>query len=387
MTVPQDALDASLIIFDFLVGRVKGGHQEDYLAAMERALAGFRPRTVAPYRQDWPPGTIKMHVTLPPGRLGRYLAGIGVCRRLLNATEPNLLVFPNNDFRDFLVFAVAALLRRRGGRGWGLFVMRRDGFGITGSRRLGWVLEHLVSWLARHAPFSMTSDTRAAMDFWREKTGCEATILSIPVRKAPQGCARSPGQAPRIGLIGSFRAEKGAAAYAQLIRLALEMNPETIVECQISQGSSPAEQNIARAIVGEFEANPRVHLHVDHLTSEQFTRLLYSVDIVVLPYVAETYGTGTSGVLFEGVAAGRIVAVTPIVWGVAEYGDHPAVVWLKGIDPDSLRLGLSEAVARLQRTNAAGASGSPAGDLFQETWIAALQRAQADSVAALGKKT
>lgn len=365
-------LAASVVIVDFLTGRMKGGHQDDYLAALERALAEFRSVTVAPYRDVAPAAPSQFAIRPPGGRLRRYLAGIRVCRQFLNADKPTLIIFPNNDFRDYVVFAVAALLRRRAGRGLGVFVMRRDGAGITGSARLGRALERLVAWLCDHAPFFMVSDARAAMDHWRAKTGKDGPIVSIPLRQIPPTAKRRDDRALVVGLLGSFRAEKGAGKYNELIELALAEDSDLRVECQLSMNVPPAEYVLAQAIVDRWSGHPRVTLHIGHLDAEGFSRLLHAVDVVVLPYDAASYGKGTSGIMFEAIGAGRIALITPIVWAVSEYGDHPNVVWLPDTEAATLRIGLRNALDRARDARLSGTAHEPDRDRFRETWIAAL---------------
>ena len=359
--MPQEA-QPRILIYDTVTGRISGGHQADYLVALEAALAEFRPETHAPFRDTSRP---------IPSIASRILGSVSFFRHALGATEKTLVLVPNPSSLDFVTFAVAAFFALKNGRGSGVFVMRRDAAGIVGT---GWranILDRIVCWLAGGRFFHMVSDTRAAMDHWQARTGQGGAIISIPVRLPTK--SRPPGSPLSLGLIGLFRIEKGAAHYDAVIETTRALAPAWRIICQLSHtGRHPEEDRVARNLTAKWGADPMVQIHAEHLDAEAFTDMLHDLDVVVLPYDIQTYGPGTSGILFEALAAGKVVLAAPIAWARQEYRDHPNVVWLNGTDNATLREGLRQALTRAEQRRGETAETHRLPDRFRESWLEAL---------------
>lgn len=354
----------SLIIYDTVTGRVPGGHQQDYLDALEAALAESSPCTFAPFRTG-----------AGPGRWGRIAQSFHAFRTALDAATPTLVLAPNPTPLDFVIFALAAVTRRRRGRGRAVFVMRRDAAGITGPGWRAWVLEGLVRRLARGRSLFMVSDARAALAHWKARTGRDGLLVSIPVRAARGTIA--PGAPPAVGLMGLFRIEKGGAHYDTVIEAALAAAPHTRVTCQLSQtGLRREEEKLARALLDKWSGDGRVEIHTEHLDATAFSELLHRQDIIILPYDVASYGPGTSGILFEAVAAGKIVLAAPIAWARQEYDGHPRVIWLAANNQAAIAAGMAAALSRVKAVRIAPLP-APTDD-FGQSWRAAIARASGE---------
>jgi hypothetical protein len=211
-----------------------------------------------------------------------------------------------------------------------------------------------------------------AMNFWREKTGRDGHIISIPVRKAAQ--QKKPVSAPvTIGLLGVFRLEKGANHYDEVVAAALAAAQDVVVECQLSLHQHEArESELAMQLLTGWKENPRVRFHSGHLNNAAFSALLFGVDMIVLPYDATSYGTGTSGIMFEALMAGRLVAATRIAWGVAEFSENPNMIWLDDTSRQQLDIGIAQGLKMIRARRAAGEANQPVEDTFQASWVAAI---------------
>ena len=252
--------------------------------------------------------------------------------------------------------------------------MRRSAEGLVGTGWRSWLLDKVIIWMTRHAPFHMVSDTKAAMKYWRDCTGVDGGIVSIPVRQPQAFIERKPGDAITIGLLGGFRIEKGAAIYEDILKWSFSLKQDIIFDCQITQTFyDPREQVLAQSLQTNWGNHRQVRLHIGHLDKNAYTHLLYSADIVLIPYDAATYGPGSSGVMFEAVAAGRIVAVTRIAWAVEEYANHPNIVWLEGLDQTAVMNGLQQAIAMVVERRLKGRTEEIEADCFQATWLKALE--------------
>jgi len=363
----------SLLIYDLVTGRLKSGHQEDYLAALEEALADYAPGTFAPFRKKQARGAVPA-VTLAPGdRLRRWLLGYKGFRRALSADMPLLAIAPNPGPLDFVLGYLAILTSRKYGRGRVAMFMRRDAQGLVGPGLRARILERIVCYMARSERVYMISDTRMAADYWQARTGRTVRLVSIPVRKSPNSLSNPTDDTVRVGLLGGFRREKGAAHYGDVISVALGLALDVRVECQYSEEpAKQPEREFGRALEA-WADEPRVTIYRGHLSSDAYTALLYACDVVVLPYEVESYGQGTSGVLFEALAAGRLIIATRISWAVNEYRDHPNIVWLDRVDRPSLHAAMRSAIDRVRNGRQQRARATTVPDRFESTWVTVIE--------------
>lgn len=359
--------DPEVVLVDFATGRMEGGHQEDYLAALEAALADRRLRVLAPFRA----GSLKR------SRVGTYWQELRALWRLLGSSSRagRIIVYHSPEFRDFVLFWLAALLRRPADA-VGLFVLRRDGAGMVGRDNLkARLLEILIPQLIRGGLIHAASDSRLALDHWLAKAGAaRGSLLSVPCPAAATEIAARQDGGPVIGLFGRLRVEKGARHYDAVIRSALALSPEATVVAQVAAAPGSEEGEIAARLLHDWRAEPRVALLNGHLTRADYGARIASSDVVVLPYDSDSYGGGTSGVLHDALALGRTVLATPIPWAREAFSDHPDVVWLTGKDEPALAAGLKAAVTRALAARRAGATGGHA-DTFTDDWHTALAAA------------
>ncbi|HLF71756.1 MAG TPA: hypothetical protein VI759_06365 [Dehalococcoidia bacterium] len=346
-------------LVDYGSGRLPGGHQEDYLDALTKALSGWPLRVAAPFTSSKP----------PRGRGAIFLSELRLLLRQLRGGS-RLLVWHTPEFRDFVLFAVAGALVLRS-KTVGVFVLRRDGAGIVGRDGLkARILEALVPWLIRSGRIHPVSDSRAALEHWLARAPrATGSLVSIPVPRIDHGVV-SAG-APAFALVGGFRVEKGARHYDAVIRTALSLFPEGRVRVQLGRGNTAEEAALAAALQHAWGNEPRVDLKTGHLTSEEYAAQIAGADIVVLPYDVASYGAGTSGVLHDAIALGCTVLATRIAWAADRFADHPRLVWLKSTAGADLRDGLSRAV----ETSLSEPAGPSIDDSFAADWNAALEAA------------
>lgn len=349
------------MLVDFLVGRFESGHVAEYLDLMTESLSSVDVVQVAPYRGPNPPA----------GRVGRYVRFARVAWSALRRGD--LLVLHTPEARDVLVLWV--LTRWPGARrGSAIMMMRRGPDILIG--RLDWrarLIERLVRSMTSLGVLRLVSDSAAAARTWENLTGTVVPVLPLPLRRAFRDVASSRRRATRplrVTLFGLFREEKGIDRYETVIQAALDADPDIEVWCQI--GDAPlddVERQVNDTILRRFAENPRVRLHAGHLRRDEYDRWLLETDIVVLPYRPELYTSGTSGALFDAISAGAVVVTTRFTWGVEEFGDHPAMVWLNGREPGNFSGGLAEAVS-LARARRDGTIPVDPGlsDRFAEGW-------------------
>lgn len=365
---PPETSETEVVLVDFATGRLNGGHQEDYLGALETALAGQRMTVLAPFRD----GPAKA------GRVATYWREFRAFWRLLGpgGGKGHVIVCHSPEFRDFVLLWLADLLRWRRSSAVGLFVLRRSSAGIVGRDNLkARVLDIVIPQMIRRGLIHPASDSRLALDHWLAgDRGVHGSMLSIPCPAVVAEPSPRLDGGPAIGLLGRFRVEKGAHHYDAVIGAALAEFPEATVHAQVAAEPGSDESDIAARLHDNWEGNSRVVLVDEHLAADAYARLIASTDVVVLPYDTESYGSGTSGLLHDALALGRTVLATPIPWAAEAYSEHPGVVWLTGTDKTALAAGLRAAVTRALSQRHAGADGKTA-DSFAEDWRAAVAAA------------
>lgn len=358
-TSPHSEVRAAATLFDVLSGRVEGGHQEYYLACLERCLEGFDVRTFAPYR-----GTGGRRRS----RALEYWTTFRHAVRCFRAPEPRTAVFHTPEFRDMLCLAAAGLFRPRSDHAPAILVMRRNPAGLIGrdgpkARLLEWT----VVALARSGAVRLVSDSEPAAAFWADRAGVPVPLLPLPQRAS---AGRVPRTGPlRIGMIGAFRPEKGAADYPAVFRAARRTIPDARLFCQVPAGEvEPGSP--AAAVIEAAAAHGRVDLHHGHLSDADYDAALTGLDVVCLPYDTVAYGTGTSGVMFDALGAGCTVLVTPIEWARRTFDGHPGVVWLDGTTEDRIAEGLTRAaaLATARRDGRGVPQAPPLEDRFRDAW-------------------
>lgn len=283
---------AAIILADFVTGRITGGHQSDYLAALEEALSPLGTVTIAPYRdghaviQQALASLPKMPLT--PSRFGRYFGSLWLFHRLLRNRRTQLILFPSPEFRDFVIFFLASVFQISRHKTVALFVFRRDAAGIVG--RVSWksrLIDRMTRWLSKRHYLYPVSDSRVALTYWEAVTGLPGSLVGIPMRR-PSG-ARRPRQATDpliIGLIGLFRLEKGAAAYDRVTGEALAFGPPAKVILQLNPSNMPEEERLAAELRRKWQDAGSVQIIDEHLNADAYASLLGSLDILVLPYDA-----------------------------------------------------------------------------------------------------
>ncbi|MDQ3936255.1 MAG: glycosyltransferase, partial [Actinomycetota bacterium] len=333
---PEAARDPQILVLELALGRLSGGHNEDYLAAVLAGLDDRAPVVWAPDRDGW---------GRPPG-WARRAQDIALAWLAMHPPKGHrrILITQNPSAWELLTLRAVTLLSRRR-RGVAVFVLRRSG--MTGSRfleRLSSLADRSVRSLVRSRRLWPASDSSLVLNELREATGVQGTLLPIPVRRSALAAGPRTGP-PVVSLVGAFRREKGAAHYRAVVEAALEHDPTVEVDVQLGGGSAADDSAALAAELQEaWAGEPRVRAHGTFLAADEYDAILARSDIVVTPYEVEVYGTGTSGVINEALAAGAVVLTTPIAWAVSEYDEHPRVRFLPATDRRTIARELGEAI-------------------------------------------
>ncbi len=356
---------ARVVIVDFGTGRFVGGHTSDYLAALQRALEGVRPITVAPFQHGPRLGRVDRYMLQLRTFLGELARRDG--RR-------TVVISHSPEFRDIVLFWLASKLRRRSDA-VGLFLLRRRAHGIVGSDN--WrarVLERIVPGLIRSGWIYPVSDSRSALADWTAGTGSTGTLIAIPAPLGSSAPHPRPTGGPVVTLVGRFAIERGARAYDLIIGEALRIDETATIKVQVSADAGGELAEIATGLQRDWAAEPRVEILSGHLTPEAYANLIGSSDVVVFPYEAASYSTGTSGVMHDTLAFGRVALATRIESAAEMYAGRDDIIWLHGTDPPAMRAGLEAAFRRAMARRVEVETYPPA-DTFANDWLDAIRAA------------
>ncbi|OEO29661.1 hypothetical protein VW23_001860 [Devosia insulae DS-56] len=156
----------------------------------------------------------------------------------------------------------------------------------------------------------------------------EVAVLPVPHALPATPAAERPARPPlRLVYLGNARTEKGFHLLAAAMDELRETHLSTGRIQLIAQANAPQslDQELivnARRRLSSYSSE-EVQLIDAQLSIAEFQALLFSADIVLLPYDARLYRRRSSGILVQAMVAGKPVVVPADSWLAAEAG--PAV--------------------------------------------------------------
>jgi glycosyltransferase involved in cell wall biosynthesis len=322
-----------LLLLEFRAGR-SDGHNDHYLRSLEDVFHDWPLKVWAPYRDGW----------ARAGRLGSLVQQLALAWRAFHPpkNELRVVIVQNPWAVEKLLLTLASLWPRR--RVIAVFVLRRTGddahaLAHPWSARAARIARVLVARLIRRGWLYPVSDSSLALDDWRSRgrvwVGSLVALPPPPGLNAGRLPTRSGG--PVVALVGSFRTERGAPHYNMVIEAAVELLEDVTLDVQLGGQVQDGSVDFAESVRLRWRDDPRVRLHARYLADAEYVALLARADVVVLPYDATSYTTGTSGVLHEAVALGATVLTAPLAWATKDYAGHPRVHFIDRWDPETLR--------------------------------------------------
>lgn len=208
-------------------------------------------------------------------------------------------------------------------------------------------------WLERLADSGrrvhLTTDSeRLALEFSR-LTRLPMAILPTPHTKRGGRPKQTPNAAPKFVWLGGIRTDKGFPAFAEAV---LSLEPELRSGCiefviQSNLDSLYDTETAAARDRLKSAALPGVTLIERPLGGEEYTELLFSSSVVVIPRLLRLFRSQTSGPFVEALAAGKPVVTTEGSWMADQLNRHGAGLTFKDQDAVSL----AEAMRTLARNH------------------------------------
>ena len=169
------------------------------------------------------------------------------------------------------------------------------------------------------------------------------TRLPMPVLPTPHtdrtpSAAAKPGPSPRFVWLGGLRKDKGFLVFARAV-LALEAELRSgCIEFVIQSNLDDPKDGETRSARESIKTArlPGVTLMEAALTGQEYTDLLISASVVVMPRLLQLYRSQTSGPFVEALAAGKPVIVTAGSWMSDQLERHGAGMSFKDEDAEDL---------------------------------------------------
>ena len=205
-----------------------------------------------------------------------------------------------------------------------------------------------VFWLNRVVGIGLATDSDLIRDEL-SKAGLKGVFtLPIPHTRIP---VRSDEKGkPVIGYLGGGRVEKGFDFLPDVAALALKSNNQTkfIFQTYIEANyfDSPDMKEAKEKLLELAHQHPKsFKLTEASLSYPAYERLMRQCSIILLPYRAELYGKGTSGILAEAVAMGKWVVVPANTWMSAQKQKYDKIVVFDSEKPESIARAILECEA------------------------------------------
>lgn len=132
---------------------------------------------------------------------------------------------------------------------------------------------------------------------WAAEVAPTPVDLGGPSKRIRSGVA--------IGYVGALREEKGARLLPQVVERVLR---ETAIDSFVLQVTTPDQEFQPLHDLRDLSRScARIELIERQLSDEEYLDLIGRLDVLVLPYSATFYKAGSSGILMEGMASGKVI--------------------------------------------------------------------------------
>lgn len=206
----------------------------------------------------------------------------------------------------------------------------------------------ILEWLVWAGRVSFVTDSRRLAEDYRALTKAPFDVVPIPhPRISPPLPAADRGARLRFGTLGGARGEKGINEIIDAIGLLNSDGSASDIQF-VLHVHSPFPDVAEKLSSFKSRVPSNVTLIEEPLDDAGYGKLLYSLDVLVLPYWHSVYRSRTSGPLAEAIAAGKVVIVTRDTWLAEEMQQRGAGIACADHSPTDLARAILEAAARFE---------------------------------------
>lgn len=167
---------------------------------------------------------------------------------------------------------------------------------------------------AARAPISLYSDS---LDLARQLQ----PLAPVPIGIVPPPADRlpvTPRSIPRIGYFGAMRRQKGFHRLPRIIEAIAARRPDVQFFVQAYGHGDDRDGEECLAVRNRLEAMPGVEIVDTTMDRASYRAALSNCAVTLLPYDADTYRWGTSGIFVAALAAGSKMVVPAGTWMATE---------------------------------------------------------------------
>ena len=178
----------------------------------------------------------------------------------------------------------------------------------------------------------LCTDSQALSEDYQAIYAGRVVTLPIPLSSDLEGFTTGPlavryqleeGRRLRLGYVGDARAAKGFDLLPDLVERVLAADAPARFVIQCARPGSGDDHAALPPGLPALEALARQHpaavtLIPEKLSVPEYGVLLHHLDVILLPYVSDTYREATSGIFAEALALGKPVVVPEGTWMARE---------------------------------------------------------------------
>lgn len=181
-------------------------------------------------------------------------------------------------------------------------------------------------------------------------TGLDCGVLPFPFPvRPPRPISGTEKEPPVIAVLGSPRIEKGIDIVVDAIRqLTQELKDDRlrfVIQAQ-DTGDNSVKPALA-ALQAQAAQLPAIRLIDEPLPEEAYAAELYKADVLLLPYRLSAYALRNSGVVMEGISAGKVLVITAGTLAAVRAEGAAAFLAVKDGDATSIATALREVLTNL----------------------------------------
>lgn len=285
------------------------------------------------------------------------------------AGTPRLLFFPNCGWLgDALWVALGLLLTPVGSEARYVLLFRVEPPAERHKRAWVSLAFRIIERAARRNAVRLVTDSARLARAYRSVTSLPIEVVPIPHVPPESACGpsgeaeRAQAAAPHLVYLGGGREDQGVHL---LVDALIQMRQ------QLTDGAFSATVQLNASDVFAVESSRRlegagldnVRIIRGTLPREEYERILGSADLVLIPYLAESYHFRTSGVLTEALSLGKPAVVPRDTW-MSDQVSHQSGVLFDGRTPEDLARAVREALQGLDELKAGAAELRPEWNKF-----------------------
>lgn len=327
---------AKIILFDSVISNQSEGHNLDYIANLKEALGKENSRNI---KSIFPFKGIARKSKL----FALFKTFCELCKVLRNE-ENSILIAPNLTNIDWVsLFFIVIRYKKIKFIFFHRRLLKKNGF------KNFFINQFFKKTVANNNAYVVSDSKSILRDMNIDQ---EIFKISIPPRVIDKSFRvrdkinfknTSKKNSIAFSMVGMLREDKGIDHYKKIIIETLDANEDCFFVLHATCNNE-LMQNKLDDLKIDFKENKRFFLINSYLDSSEFSWLLNSIDVLILPYDIEEYADGSSGPMAESINLNKTIITTKLGWAIDEFSDYKKIIWLKDLEKPSLKNAIHKAI-------------------------------------------